>query len=747
MPGPGYSISFNPDPGPGPNTGNPLATVGTITTGNWEGLQGLITPYTIVVTAKSSTGNSEVRLRRELQTVAVPVFQFGIFGQNDLGFHAGPDFNFGGRVHTNGSLFLAQGSGNDLTLSDKITAYTQVVRDKIINGAQITTTNHTGNVLVRNSGSTYRNLLATETSGTITEPCVASATTNSNCWSGWKNLSEVTYATNIRTRATGAKLLNLPLAQQGAAPIDLVRRPVVLSNENTANPVVYAQRYYSQASLRILLSDRAADITGLPTVSAGAPVDLSTFANLANGFVPAAGRPPQGRTQGEVGENALFGLAARFTRINPAYGGGTTLPIQWALAAGGPWNNGVPPWMRWSEIRMGAGSHGGGGVVVVCEGMTGTQLQDCAIPAGGYPNNTQIQVRRPDNTPLNITMTAAVASGAGVDVPITGLPNNSLANLFFATKTFFVGEDPVTCATFQDNATDLLNCGWGGVGAVAASEPVYMGATIGDHQPYLHGFIKIERQNAAGAWADVTMELLNLGFSGRNQDGRPLCGPDAQRGDPLAASARQRTAGWRCGVAATNYSASLDEHDFWPNNIFDAREGNTRLLPVNAGMNIGGIFSYVALDVNNYRRWVTGAIGATGNTSLNNNGFIVYFSDRRGNHNPLAGIADAETGEYGFDDSLNPGAAVWAKDNALNPGEDVNQNNLRELYGETPWNGAGYIGGGAVVPFNALGAVGAVPNSAPWASIPLNRSGRDASPVRCSSVAPSRLSTAAWSAP
>ena len=79
-----------------------------ITTGPFAGFKGLITPYTITVTAKSTTGNSEVRLRRELQTVAVPVFQFGIFGEKSLGFHAGPNFDFGGRVHTNESLYLAR---------------------------------------------------------------------------------------------------------------------------------------------------------------------------------------------------------------------------------------------------------------------------------------------------------------------------------------------------------------------------------------------------------------------------------------------------------------------------------------------------------------------------------------------------------------------------------------------------------------------------------------------------------------
>ncbi|MEO8678202.1 MAG: pilus assembly PilX N-terminal domain-containing protein, partial [Vicinamibacterales bacterium] len=123
--GSGYAISFTPDPCACPNAGNPLALPNTdITTGPFEGFKGLVTPYTITVTAKSTTGNSEVRLRRELQTVAVPVFQFGIFGEKALGFHAGPDFDFGGRVHTNQTLFLAAGTGNTLTMRDKITAFT-----------------------------------------------------------------------------------------------------------------------------------------------------------------------------------------------------------------------------------------------------------------------------------------------------------------------------------------------------------------------------------------------------------------------------------------------------------------------------------------------------------------------------------------------------------------------------------------------------------------------------------------------
>ncbi len=86
---------------------------------------------------------------------------------------------------------------------------------------------------------------------------------------------------------TGAKRLTLPLVSPGATPIDLIKRPDL--NENVTPPAVLPQRYYSQASLRILLSDRAADITGLPGITAGAPLSLD--GNPA-GYVVGAGRPP-----------------------------------------------------------------------------------------------------------------------------------------------------------------------------------------------------------------------------------------------------------------------------------------------------------------------------------------------------------------------------------------------------------------------------------------------------------------------
>ena len=89
------------------------------------------------------------------------MFQFGIFSDVDLSFFAGPNFNFGGRVHTNGNLFLS--SGSTLTLSDTATAVGEVVRQELSNGVSIDAPSaHNGTVTVLTAPGAFRPLLRTE---------------------------------------------------------------------------------------------------------------------------------------------------------------------------------------------------------------------------------------------------------------------------------------------------------------------------------------------------------------------------------------------------------------------------------------------------------------------------------------------------------------------------------------------------------------------------------------------------------
>ena len=106
---------------------------------------------------------------------------------------------------------------------------------------------------------------------------------------GW--LACGTYASNIRNGRTGARRLDLPLVSQGAAPIDLIRRPP--ANENVTTPQVYRQRFFAQAGIRILLSDTAEDLTKLPTVTSTPPVPLGNLVvTPVGGYTPGAAVAP-----------------------------------------------------------------------------------------------------------------------------------------------------------------------------------------------------------------------------------------------------------------------------------------------------------------------------------------------------------------------------------------------------------------------------------------------------------------------
>lgn len=134
---------------------------GQILSGPYQGLIALKKIYELDSSVRTTDGG-EAHLNRRMETVAIPVFQFGMFSDVDLSFHAGPNFNFGGRIHTNGNLFLAEGDGATLTLPEKVTAVKEIIRKQLVNGVNIPVSNHEGIVRVATAPGSYRNLLDTE---------------------------------------------------------------------------------------------------------------------------------------------------------------------------------------------------------------------------------------------------------------------------------------------------------------------------------------------------------------------------------------------------------------------------------------------------------------------------------------------------------------------------------------------------------------------------------------------------------
>ena len=183
----------------------------------------------------------------------------------------------------------------------------------------------------------------------------------------------------------------------------------------------------------------------------------------------------------------------------------------------------------------------------------------------------------------------------------------------------------------------------------------------------MDGFIKIERQDTNGVWSDVTLEILNLGIAGRNLSRGALHTVDtticSALGEPNpnavirlqrlkdvpASGAMSGTV--RCGNGSTTVT------DYWPNVLYDAREGLRRDAEATGQNNpyLGGVMHYVELDVNNLRRWLAGSIGASGPGAMNVTGYVVYFSDRRLNREParpgdrrvrLRGLRQHRLGEH-----------------------------------------------------------------------------------------------------
>jgi hypothetical protein len=590
----GYRITYTDTNADGnPDVENPNGSA--IAAGPYQGLVGLITPYQVEVTART-TGNAEVRMRRTMQTIAIPVFQFGLFSENNLSFFAGPNFSFGGRVHTNQNLFLKQDDGATLTISDRVTAVGEVIRTKLSNGFN----SHNGTVrLAKAAGCPAAPAAATAACYTLAanQGSLVDTIGSAQNEPAWTNVSIGTSNGWLKNGRTGARRLDLPIVSDGATPVDLVRRPPV---GEAVNSNIGRQRFYNMATLRILLSDQVADLTGLP------------------GVVSTAG-------------------------VSPVYLGGAFVP---AAVVGS------------------------------------------AVPAAGA------------------------------------------AQVFAASPT-------------ANNATNR-----------DAGYRTFAAAT---GNPSLGGYILINRQDRAGNWTDVTREVLSLGFDGRrlstgvidmanNNDDCLDPHPnaiirlqrvrdDTNSATPPAALAAVAAAA-ACTAAntvANNATLNASSLNFWPNVLFDAREGMLRddeaNHPANAPgtfgttpagaprMYLGGVMHYVELDVNNLRRWLRGDIGSNtagcingaggANCPMDVTGFVVYFSDRRTNrnlggdgaaevaYNPAIGFTyadDLETGEFGFEDVINPGNANGTPNGALDGAfvdaqgvnrwaEDVNQSATLETYG------------------------------------------------------------------
>lgn len=609
---------------------NPTSTYETIPTGTYAGLVGLTTPFTLTVTAHTAYG-SEVKLQREIQTVAIPVFQFGVFCQGDCGFHSGTDFYFGGRVHSNGNLWLAAGTGASLQMSDKVTAAHEIVLSTLMNGL-LSSTSWAGTVSITN-GSSYKTLTTgsiTGNSWNIQNLAAAEAASPSTYTynSAFTTTASGTFNNYIGVLETGVKPLNVSIATPaiGGQPIDLIRWP--LSGEGSSNPAKLQERYYSQVGLRILLSDYASDGTcanspisstsptplpNLATDSTGTtptPVDLATLAWDVNATPSTSGPPyktaPAGLTAANVGYT-VFPLPVSGAESTTAY-----------TANDGYWLKEYYPTIR--------------GCLKI-----------------DYQN----------------------ASGAWTDVTwdilnlgYTGRNINPQVN----SHTVPAYVNPSTHGWEQPTLTSITQ-------EVAAQGPVVKTGveTVGCSDPSPYAVIRIARLRDNPSTAASTND-----YCGNN---------DGTQGNTIGTWSGGSNYTGTCSSSATSNCPSVLGTDYWPNVLFDSREGTLRDFDTTSKTTtptLSGAMYYIELDVANLGKCLTGTAAPYSTycnwgpnvTGAGNVGYSIYFSDRRDEQTDPAppasvGGTNALTGSYGYEDFINPANTNGCPDGTLDQGEDL----------------------------------------------------------------------------
>ncbi|HVZ17790.1 MAG TPA: hypothetical protein VG897_11770 [Terriglobales bacterium] len=235
----------------------------------------------------------------------------------------------------------------------------------------------------------------------------------------------------------------------------------------------------------------------------------------------------------------------------------------------------------------------------------------------------------------------------------------------------------------------------------------------------LDGYLRVEYRRSDGSYVPVTQEWLELGFArgfnppkagvpnnvhpnailifqmkaDRNHDGIENNGtPPELLKDP---------------TTGNNYAGPKTRNNWYPINFYDVREGELREnQTTTTNCRVGGIMNLVEIDVSNLRKWLSGKIGKNGTDVeyVSRNGYILYFSDRRGMiSNPNIG---AKNGEYGFEDVVNPLTTSGAPNGTLDNGEDADGNQKLDTWGKATL-GLGFGAGNSGNPYTQVSCLNA----------------------------------------
>lgn len=604
--------------------------------GPYAGMTAIRDTWQLRATA-TDPGGTQIQLTRNILNNRIPIFQFGIFYDDDLELFNGPNFRFGGRVHSNRHFFLHP-SSNGAFFDSRVTAHGYIVTQSKKNGDQPNIT--AANIQIRDADNVFQVLGPGEGSvlnGTpnvfAQAPFVDASLPASARNASWNTIKE-RFDGNVVSEAPELRLpmkVNsntdlIELIHRGKATGDLHNNngtveAVVSGNADDA--ITTSERYSNKTGIRISLSDTKSRLPGCASETGTCGIRLDGHLD-GNGGDPVANNDTDDptrrlRSRGFLPQAMTDGYQA--TRLNGErfYNPGTL-----------PTGEQRQVWIKIETVRTDATT----GAIITTDitrdilSLGLTEQAPSSLLMANY--NSTISL-------TSLTATGAQVASSGTDsrsilklqrfvIPGAEIPRSG-TGATSAYLTYWAGGGFNTAVRYTDvDDTDI------GLGCRSGSSCTSSNVSDTSMEDYGH----LKRVRVAGAVGDINKAIVPI-----------------------------------------------------PIQMFDAREGlhfdlrgNTTYFSDSSRLPRNGIMSMVDIDIANLRRFLRGDFDNLfpNNPGLrsaipNENGWVVYVSDRRGDTN--------FDGELDMEDVYGSGLG---NNGNLDPGEDLDGPNRP---------GRGFLDGGS----------------------------------------------------
>lgn len=342
-----------------------------LTGGPYSGLYAIRDTWRLRTTATELNTGTQVQLSRNILNNRIPIFQFGIFYDDDLELYRPPLFSFGGRVHSNKNFFISPGAAG-VYFDSRVTAAGHVVTQSWKNGY----TGDSGNnqTFIKNASSVNQQLFPTEGSvlngtpnvfGTPGTPLYDTELPSSRTNSGWGSAS-AKFDGNLVNLVPELKL---PLKVSGSNDLaEMIRRGKkipdtnggdLVNNNGSVEPastainasddgIMKAERFANKTGIRISLADSKAKLpgcaSGVGTAAVVAPCGARLDGSKAgDGTNPLTLAAAQALVPADPGA-ASRGYQPKPMKLSPSDTGFGYVPTR--VNGERLWNNGREVWIK-----------------------------------------------------------------------------------------------------------------------------------------------------------------------------------------------------------------------------------------------------------------------------------------------------------------------------------------------------------------------------------------------------------------